>query len=65
VTPEVISVHVAHQCLNNLYNCNIDLNDYIVLDLFCGCGGNAIALAPFVKQLIAVDIDPVKVSYCK
>ena len=32
-----------------------------MLDLFCGCGGNAIPLARVCNHLVAVDINPAKI----
>ena len=34
----------------------------LVLDLFCGCGGNAIPLASVCDSVIAVDINPLKLE---
>ena len=34
----------------------------LVLDLFCGCGGNAIPLASVCDSVIAVDINPQKLE---
>lgn len=34
----------------------------LVLDLFCGCGGNAIPLASVCDSVIAVDINPQKLA---
>jgi trimethylguanosine synthase len=53
VTPEQIADHVASRLVDLCQGSNI-----VVLDAFCGCGGNAIA---FAKQpnisVIAVDLD--------
>lgn len=37
----------------------------VVLDPFAGCGGNVIQLAMTCKQVIAIDIDPVKIRMAK
>jgi 16S rRNA G966 N2-methylase RsmD len=34
------------------------------LDGFSGCGGNTISLAKQFEKVIAVDLDPVKISFC-
>lgn len=37
----------------------------MILDGFCGVGGNAIQFAQTCRRVIAVDIDPVKISYAR
>lgn len=49
VTPEPIAARISHRCRSN-----------IVLDAFCGAGGNAIQFAFTCQQVIAIDVDPVK-----
>ena len=51
MTPEPIAEHIAERC-----RCGV------VVDLFCGAGGNAIQFAFTCERVIAVDIDPVKLS---
>ena len=36
-----------------------------MVDLFTGCGGNAIQLAEKCKHVIAIDIDPAKIQCAK
>ncbi|ODN05721.1 Trimethylguanosine synthase [Orchesella cincta] len=55
VTPEVIAAHIAERCQT----------DGTILDAFCGCGGNTIQFAKHCGKVIAVDIDPQKIEYCK
>lgn len=55
VTPEVIARHIATRCEI----------DGVILDAFCGCGGNTIQFAKYCNKVIAVDCDPVKIEYCK
>ena len=52
VTPEAIANHIASHLLGQI-------QDAVVLDPFCGCGGNAIAFASQkeVKQVVCVDKD--------
>ncbi|XP_018415617.1 PREDICTED: trimethylguanosine synthase [Nanorana parkeri] len=55
VTPEKIAEHIAQrvrQCINHA----------VVVDAFCGVGGNAIQFALAGMRVIAVDIDPVKLD---
>ncbi|CAJ0968884.1 unnamed protein product [Ranitomeya imitator] len=55
VTPEKIAEHIAHrvrQCMSGA----------VVVDAFCGVGGNAIQFALAGMHVIAVDIDPVKLD---
>ncbi|XP_021370748.1 trimethylguanosine synthase-like isoform X2 [Mizuhopecten yessoensis] len=51
VTPEKIAEHIADRC-----RCDV------VVDAFCGVGGNAIQFAFTCERVIAVDIDPAKVE---
>jgi len=51
VTPEKIAVHIAQRCA-----CDT------IVDAFCGVGGNSIQFAMTCKRVIAIDIDPKKVS---
>jgi trimethylguanosine synthase len=57
VTPEVISKHIAKRvpCLGN----NSSFGKKVVLDAFCGVGGNAIgfALEKDISLVVCVDID--------
>ncbi|CAL8101186.1 unnamed protein product [Orchesella dallaii] len=55
VTPEVIAAHTAKRCQT----------DGTILDAFCGCGGNTIQFAKRCGKVIAIDIDPQKIEYCK
>lgn len=54
VTPEKIAAHLAER-----------LSCDIIIDAFCGCGGNAIQFAHTCKRVIAIDIDPVKINMAK
>ncbi|CAO3683045.1 unnamed protein product [Rhizopus microsporus] len=49
VTPEKIAKHIAERCRSD-----------IIIDAFCGCGGNTIQFALTCHRVIAIDIDPVK-----
>lgn len=51
VTPEEIAVHVAKRCA-----CDV------IIDAFCGVGGNTIQFAKTCKYVIAVDLDPVRLA---
>uniref|UniRef100_A0A8C5MA97 Trimethylguanosine synthase n=1 Tax=Leptobrachium leishanense TaxID=445787 RepID=A0A8C5MA97_9ANUR len=55
VTPEKIAEHIAGRVVQTSC-CDV------VVDAFCGVGGNAIQFAKAGKKVIAVDIDPVKLS---
>ena len=52
VTPEKIALAIAARCRPT----------DVVVDAFCGCGGNAIALARRCRHVIAIDIDAAKVE---
>ena len=51
VTPEKIAEHIAERCQSD-----------IVVDAFCGVGGNAIQFAYTCEHVIAIDIDPVRLE---
>jgi trimethylguanosine synthase len=53
----VIANHISKRLVGNR-------SDVVVLDPFCGCGGNAIAFAsrPQVKMVVCVDIDMEKLK---
>ena len=54
VTPEKIAEHIAERC-----QCDI------MVDAFCGVGGNAIQFAFTCQHVIAIDIDPVRLEFAK
>ncbi|KAG8293109.1 Trimethylguanosine synthase [Homalodisca vitripennis] len=54
VTPEKIATNIAERC-----RCDL------VVDAFCGAGGNAIQLAFTCERVIAVDIDPQKIELAR
>ncbi|XP_035746613.1 trimethylguanosine synthase [Egretta garzetta] len=58
VTPEKIAEHIATR-VSQSFNCDI------IVDAFCGVGGNAIQFALTSKRVIAIDIDPEKLSLAR
>ncbi|XP_003509459.1 trimethylguanosine synthase isoform X1 [Cricetulus griseus] len=58
VTPEKIAVHIAGR-VSQSFKCDI------VVDAFCGVGGNTIQFALTGKRVIAIDIDPVKIDLAR
>ncbi|KAF9970001.1 Trimethylguanosine synthase [Actinomortierella ambigua] len=54
VTPEKIASHIAERCA-----CDV------IIDAFCGVGGNAIQFALTCHRVIAIDIDPVRLDCAK
>lgn len=54
VTPEKIAKHTAERC-----KCNV------IIDAFCGAGGNSIAFANTCSKVIAIDIDPQKIELAR
>uniref|UniRef100_A0A1I8Q6L3 Trimethylguanosine synthase n=1 Tax=Stomoxys calcitrans TaxID=35570 RepID=A0A1I8Q6L3_STOCA len=54
VTPEKVAKHLAER-----------LKTSILVDGFCGSGGNAIQFALTCEKVIAIDIDPVKLEMAK
>ncbi|XP_043819560.1 trimethylguanosine synthase [Dromiciops gliroides] len=55
VTPEKIAEHIAGR-VQLSFKCDI------IVDAFCGVGGNAIQFALTGKRVIAIDIDPAKID---
>ncbi|KAL5241731.1 hypothetical protein ACI65C_009141 [Semiaphis heraclei] len=53
-TPEIISIHIAERC-----SC------YLLVDPFCGAGGNVIQFAKTCELVIAIDIDPKKIEMAR
>ncbi|XP_074002487.1 trimethylguanosine synthase [Numenius arquata] len=58
VTPEKIAEHIARR-VSQSFNCDI------IVDAFCGVGGNAIQFALTSKRVIAIDIDPEKLNLAR
>ncbi|XP_068252292.1 trimethylguanosine synthase isoform X2 [Nyctibius grandis] len=58
VTPEKIAEHIAVR-VSQSFNCDI------IVDAFCGVGGNSIQFALTSKRVIAIDIDPEKLSLAR
>ncbi|KAJ8716301.1 hypothetical protein PYW08_013586 [Mythimna loreyi] len=54
VTPENVAWHIANKYVYD-----------VVLDAFCGAGGNTIQFAHTSKKVIAVDIDPQKIAMAR
>jgi trimethylguanosine synthase len=53
-TPETIARHIADRC-----RCDV------IVDAFCGVGGNAIQFAFTCNRVIAIDLDPKKIELAK
>nr|XP_044998796.1 trimethylguanosine synthase isoform X2 [Jaculus jaculus] len=58
VTPEKIAEHIAGR-VAQAFTCDI------VVDAFCGVGGNTIQFALTGKRVIAIDIDPDKIDLAR
>ncbi|KAG0172400.1 Trimethylguanosine synthase [Apophysomyces sp. BC1034] len=54
VTAELIAQHIAERCRSD-----------VIIDAFCGCGGNTIQFAMTCERVIAIDLDPVKLACAK
>ncbi|XP_035789012.1 trimethylguanosine synthase-like [Anopheles albimanus] len=54
VTPEKVAAHTAERCRSDL-----------IVDAFCGCGGNTIQFAFTCQKVVAIDIDPRKIEMAK
>ncbi|KAB1256435.1 Trimethylguanosine synthase [Camelus dromedarius] len=59
VTPEKIAKHIAGR-VSQAFTCG-----GVVVDAFCGVGGNTIQFALTGKRVIAIDIDPVKIDLAR
>ncbi|GAA6231450.1 trimethylguanosine synthase [Lates japonicus] len=59
VTPERIAEHIALRLGHSF--CDIQL----VVDAFCGVGGNAIQFALTGQRVLAIDIDPVRLNLAR
>ncbi|KAM6989168.1 trimethylguanosine synthase [Tautogolabrus adspersus] len=59
VTPERIAEHIALRVEHSFPD------SQLVIDAFCGVGGNAIQFALTGKRVLAVDIDPVKLDLAR
>ena len=59
VTPEVIANHIANRVVAGK-----EIGSMLVMDAFCGCGGNTVAYAnrPEVALVIAIDVDRAKLK---
>eukprot|EP00062_Callorhinchus_milii_P006804 gi/632947716/ref/XP_007889188.1/ PREDICTED: trimethylguanosine synthase [Callorhinchus milii] len=55
VTPEKIAEHIAKRVMQHFHG-------VIIVDAFCGVGGNSIQFALTGNRVIAIDIDPVKID---
>ncbi|XP_053414389.1 trimethylguanosine synthase [Nycticebus coucang] len=58
VTPEKIAEHIAGR-ISQSFKCEV------VVDAFCGVGGNTIQFALTGKRVIAIDIDPGKIDLAR
>ncbi|XP_054625302.1 trimethylguanosine synthase [Dunckerocampus dactyliophorus] len=59
VTPEKIAEHIALRV-----DCSFSRTQ-LVIDAFCGVGGNAIQFALTGKRVLAIDIDPVRLDLAR
>ncbi|XP_046732306.1 trimethylguanosine synthase isoform X1 [Silurus meridionalis] len=55
VTPEKIAEHIAQRV-------QVESQTLVIVDAFCGVGGNAIQFALAGNAVIAIDIDPVRLA---
>lgn len=66
MTPEKIATHIAQRTSKSLQNTHKDKQKFIVVDAFCGCGGNTIqfAMQPNI-HVIAIEIDAKRLEMAK
>lgn len=65
VTPEKVAKHIAERCYASLMHKNGEKRSLLVLDAFCGAGGNVIQFAQTFDLVTACDIDMVKLEYTR
>lgn len=68
VTPEVIAAHIAQEALSIvLTGCEGEgrESNTVVLDAFCGVGGNTIQFAKCFDRVIAVDLDACRLEMAR
>ncbi|KAJ8012008.1 hypothetical protein DPEC_G00064230 [Dallia pectoralis] len=58
VTPEKIAEHIAQRVQQSFHS-------ELIIDAFCGVGGNAIQFALTGKRVLAIDIDPVRLALAR
>jgi trimethylguanosine synthase len=54
VTPQPIAAHIADRCQSD-----------VIIDAFCGVGGNAIEFARTCERVIAIDNDPIRLRLAR
>ncbi|CAN9502960.1 unnamed protein product [Ophioblennius macclurei] len=59
VTPEKIAEHIALKVVDSFSD------SQLIIDAFCGVGGNAIQFALTGKRVLAIDIDPVRLDMAR
>ncbi|XP_041660026.1 trimethylguanosine synthase isoform X2 [Cheilinus undulatus] len=59
VTPERIAEHIALRVEHSFPD------SHLIIDAFCGVGGNAIQFALTGKRVLAIDIDPVRLDLAR
>ncbi|XP_010785823.1 trimethylguanosine synthase [Notothenia coriiceps] len=59
VTPERIAEHIALRVEHSFPD------SQLIIDAFCGVGGNAIQFALAGKRVLAIDIDPVRLDLAR
>ncbi|KAI3660111.1 hypothetical protein MP638_002453 [Amoeboaphelidium occidentale] len=64
VTPELIAKHQAKKCAENFQAFN-GRKPEVILDAFCGVGGNAIQFATVCDKVIAIDINPDRIELAR
>jgi 16S rRNA G966 N2-methylase RsmD len=55
VTPEKIALHIANRFIGHK----------VIVDAFCGVGGNTIQFAKICDKVIAIDLDSTKIAYAR
>lgn len=63
ITPEAVAKHVTASCIGRSKALGCKLNR--VIDCFSGCGGNTIPFVALGKEVVSVDLDPVKLEYLR
>lgn len=68
VTPEAIADHIAQEALSivkTVGDSDFKNKQTVILDAFCGVGGNTIQFAKYFDQVLAVDLDPIRLAMAR
>ncbi|KAJ3139413.1 Trimethylguanosine synthase [Physocladia obscura] len=65
VTPEKVAIHCASRCKALCAKPEYSPKELVIIDAFCGVGGNSIQFALAGFKVVSFDIDPLKLTCAK